>query len=88
MSESRKKRPETMAAQALHYIDPATGGVVPPIQPSTTFARDEQYQLINPAMSYSRDQNPGFVPVERLIAELEGAADARLFRCIASDAAR
>jgi cystathionine gamma-synthase len=79
MSESRKKRPETMAAQALHYIDPATGGVVPPIQPSTTFARDEQYQLINPAMSYSRDQNPGFVPAERLIAELEGAADARLF---------
>jgi len=79
MSDSRKKRPETIAAQALHYTDPATGGVVPPIQPSTTFARDAQYQLIDPAMSYSRDQNPGYLPVERLIAELEGAADARLF---------
>ena len=79
MSDSGKKRPETMAAQALHYVDPATGGVVPPIQPSTTFARDEHYQLINPAMSYSRDQNPGYAPAERLIAALEGAADARLF---------
>jgi len=79
VSDSGKKQPETVAAQALHYIDPATGGVVPPIQPSTTFARDEHYQLVNPAMSYSRDQNPGYAPAERLIAELEGAADARLF---------
>ncbi len=79
MSDSKKLDPETAVAQALHYVDPATGGVVPPIQPSTTFARDEQYQLINPAMSYSRDENPGYVPAERLLADLEGAADARLF---------
>ena len=79
MSDSKKIEPETMAAQASHYVDPATGGIVPPIQPSTTFARDEQYRLINPAMSYSRDENPGYVPAERLLAELEGAADARLF---------
>ncbi len=79
MSDSRKSRPETVAAQAMHYTDPATGGVVPPIQPSTTFARDTNYQLIDPEISYSRDQNPGYAQPERLIAELEGAADARLF---------
>ncbi|MDZ7643452.1 MAG: hypothetical protein U5K76_04005 [Woeseiaceae bacterium] len=29
---------ETRIAQGLHYVDAVTGGVVPPIQPSTTFA--------------------------------------------------
>ena len=35
----------TIAAQAGGYIDAASGGVVPPIQPSTTFARDRNYAL-------------------------------------------
>ena len=79
MSDNRKRSPETAAAQALHFIDPASGAVVPSIQPSTTFARDDNYALINPDHSYGRDENPGYVAAEGLIAELEGAADARLF---------
>lgn len=68
-----------MAAQAMHYVEPATGAVVPPIQPSTTFARDDRYELLNAAHSYARDENPGYLLPEELLAELEGAADARLF---------
>lgn len=79
MKKSRKQAPETAAAQALHYIDPSTGGVVPPIQPSTTFARDEHYALISPSHSYGRDENPGYLVAEKLLAELEGGVDARLF---------
>ncbi len=41
-------RPETLAAQALHTIDPATGAVVPPIHLATTYARDAAYQRIDP----------------------------------------
>jgi len=79
MTGGKKRSPETLAAQALHFIDSASGALVPPIQPSTTFARDEQYNLINPALSYARDENPGFVTAENLLAELEGAAEARIF---------
>jgi cystathionine gamma-synthase len=40
---------ETVAAQAGHFIDPETGAVTPPIQPSVTFARDADYALVDPA---------------------------------------
>jgi len=68
----------TRLAQAGHFIDPATGAIVPPVQPSTTFGRDASYALIG-GFSYARDHNPTDAPAERLIAELEGGAEARLF---------
>ena len=34
-------KPSTVAAQAGGVIDLSSGGVVPPMQPSTTFVRDE-----------------------------------------------
>ena len=71
--------PETRAAQGLHYIDPDTGAIVPPIEPSTTFARDASYRLLSPAHSYARDHNPSFLPAERLLCDLEGGSDALLF---------
>ncbi len=71
-------KPETLAAQAQHFIDPVTGAVVPPIHPSTTFARDEGYQLIAGA-GYARDDNPTYRGAEALLARLEGGADALLF---------
>ena len=45
----------TIAAQAGGYIDAASGGVVPPIQPSTTFARDRNYALHASGNIYARD---------------------------------
>lgn len=79
MTDSTGLAPETLAAQALHYIDPQTGGVAPPIYPATTFMRDENYALIAPAHSYGRDENPGYFVAERLLAALERAPSAMLF---------
>lgn len=70
-------KPETLAAQALHHIDEATGAVVPPIHLATTYARDAEYQLRGPL--YARDDNPTPVHAERLIAALEGGAAALVF---------
>jgi cystathionine gamma-synthase len=60
-------------------VDPATGAVVPPIQPATTFARDANYRLISDTHLYARDDNDLVRQIESLIAELDGAADSRLF---------
>ena len=74
-----KQAPETYTAQGLHYVDPHTGAVVPAINPSTTFARDENYRLVSDSHSYARDENPSYLSAERMLARLEGAASALLF---------
>lgn len=71
-------KPETLVAQALHAIDHETGGIVPPIQLSTTYARDDQYAPIGGRM-YTRDENPIYETVERVLAALEGGTDALVF---------
>jgi cystathionine gamma-synthase len=71
------KRPETLAAQALHTIDAATGAVVPPIHLATTYARDADYQ--SRGITYARDENPTPVVAERVLAALEGGAAALSF---------
>jgi len=78
MTDRDNLSPHSLLAQAMHYIDEGTGGVVPPIQPSTTFARDEAYE-IRGGYRYTRDGNPTYDQAERLIARLEGGADAKLF---------
>ena len=70
---------ETTAARASGHIDEATGGVSPSIQPSTTFARDSEYALIDAALSYGRDENTGYPVVEKTLCDLEGGAEALLF---------
>jgi cystathionine gamma-synthase len=70
-------RPETIAAQALHSIDEPTGAVVPPIHLATTYARDAGYALRG--RTYTRDENPTPVTAERVLAALEGGADALTF---------
>jgi cystathionine gamma-synthase len=75
----RSLKPETLAAQALHRIDPQTGGLVPPLQPSTTYARDADYRLIVDGLSYSRDENPTYEAAEAVLAALEDGPAARLF---------
>ena len=52
---------------------------MPPLQPSSTFARDDHYRLVNPLNSYGRDENPTYTVPEKLLAALEGAADGCLF---------
>lgn len=79
MSRRNKSSIETDIAQGMHYLDPATGSVVPPIMPSTTFARDENYALFSSEHSYGRDENPSYVFAENMLTRMEGGSDAMLF---------
>lgn len=68
----------TIAVQADHFVDDRTGAVVPSIHPSTTFARDENYELIG-GIRYGRYGNPTCIQAEKLLAKLDGGAEARVF---------
>ena len=72
-------KPSTIAAQAGGVIDTPSGGVVPPVQPSTTFIRDEDYALVNPDNIYSRDNSDIVRIAEDVLARLEHAEEALLF---------
>jgi cystathionine gamma-synthase len=58
--------------------DPDTGALAPPVQPSTTFARDDGYDLVSQYL-YGRNDSPAYAAVERLAADLDGGAEALLF---------
>ncbi len=62
---------ETLLAQLDHFIDPQSAGLVPAIQPSTTYARLPDNQLMRPGQVYGRDHNPGYCIVERVLAQIE-----------------
>ncbi|WP_075219737.1 trans-sulfuration enzyme family protein [Acuticoccus yangtzensis] len=72
-------KPETIAAQAAGQIDQATGGIVTPWQPSTTFVRDEAYQTPASGDVYRRPHSPTGREAETIIAKLEGGTEAALF---------
>ena len=74
----KNAKPETIAAQALGWTDEATGSVVPGIQLSTNYVRDENYEKPH-GRSYIRDQGPTQQHCEQVIAALEGAAEALVF---------
>lgn len=77
--DPKDMHPATLAAQAGGVIDTQSGGVVPPIQPSTTFARDRDYAPLNPQNTYARDHNDAVRQAESVLAGLEGGAQALLF---------
>ena len=62
---------ETIAAQAAHQIDAATGAVAPPIYLSTTFERDADGEYSR-GFVYSRSDNPNRRALEQCLALLEG----------------
>ncbi len=69
--------PATLLAQAgsqAHGSGDVTGG----LSPSTTFARDERYELLRPT-DYVRVGSPAFTDAEHLLASLEGGHQALLF---------
>ncbi len=76
--KNRELSMSTRIAQALRYLDPDTGAVIPPIQPTATYARDANYEIRKPYW-YRRDGNQTTVLAEDVIAELEGAAESLLF---------
>jgi len=74
----KSRKPSTLAAQALGWLDPSTNAVAPPIHPSTNYARDENYEKVGDR-GYTRDENPTYEQVEALLAALEEGADAMVF---------
>ena len=79
MTKKKNLAPETISAQASHQFDAMTGALTPAIHPSSTYVRDENYQLIDSRHSYGRAENPGYVVAENTLAELEGGPAALLF---------
>ena len=76
---SSKRSRETEIAQAYGGHNKNTGAIMTSIHPSTTFARDDKYNLIAEHYSYGRDENPTNKIPEDMLAKLEGGEEALLF---------
>jgi cystathionine gamma-synthase len=72
-SNRQPPHPATLAAQGLGWTDAATGAVVLPIQPATTYIRDPDNQYRR-GRNYARADNPGYDQPEALLTALEGGA--------------
>jgi cystathionine gamma-synthase len=73
-----KLAPDSIAAQALGWIDEATRAITPPIHVSSTYLRDPDNQYRSGRV-YARADNPAFDQAEAVIARLENGAKAALF---------
>lgn len=71
-------KPDTLLARAHDFVDDRTGAVVPPLDTSTTYARDADYELVGEHV-YARYGGPTVERAEGVLTALEGAADALLF---------
>jgi len=72
MSGQRPVSPETLAAQALGEVDPASGALAPVINLSTNYERQPDGSYRQDRV-YARADNPTFEHAEQLLAALEGA---------------
>lgn len=70
--------PQTLAAQGLGRVDPATRALVPPLHPSTTFERNADNSFPD-GRGYARADSPAYDAPEQLLAALEGGPSALLF---------
>ncbi len=77
-SKGRTFARESIAAQALGWVDTETRALVAPIHPSSTFQRDPDNQYRSGRV-YGRSDNPTFDQAEALITALEGGASSLLF---------
>ena len=76
--DPKQSHPDTIAAQALGWIDEHTRAVTPPIHVSTTYLRDADNQYRSGRI-YARADNPAFDQAEAVINALEGGQQALLF---------
>jgi len=72
------KKPETIAAQALGWIEEKTRAVAPPLHASSTFERDPDNQYRS-GRNYARADNPAFDQPQQVLAALEQGEAAMLF---------
>ena len=71
-------RPDTIAAQALGWVDERTRAIIPPIHVSSTYLRDPDNQYRSGRV-YARADNPAFDQAEAVLCALEQGAQAALF---------
>ncbi len=76
--DANTSSPDTIAAQALGWIDEATRAVTPPIHLSSTYLRDPDNQYRSGRV-YARADNPAFDQAEAVICALERGHRAMLF---------
>ncbi len=76
--DAKKMKPESIAAQALGWVDEATKAIAPPIHTATTYLRDVDNQYRSGRI-YARDQNPTFDQAEAVLTALEGGHQTLLF---------
>ena len=74
----KNRKPETLAAQALGWIDEETRAVAPVLHTSSTFLRDADNQYRS-GRNYARADNPAYDQPEAVLAALEKGEDAMLF---------
>lgn len=74
----RSHHPETIAAGGLGFEDAATGAVIPPLHPSTTYLRDPDNGY-GRGRVYARADNPTFDTPASIITALEGGQETLLF---------
>jgi cystathionine gamma-synthase len=70
--------PDSIAAQALGWVDEHTRAITPPLHVSTTYLRDADNQYRSGRV-YARADNPAFDQAEAVLNTLEGGHQALLF---------
>lgn len=78
MAEIKHGQPETLAAQALGVVDVATGALIPPLHPSTTYEREADGGYPRGRI-YARADNPTYDSAAHTLNALEGGAATLLF---------
>ena len=76
--DPKQVKPESIAAQALGWVDEKTRAITPPIHVSSTYLRDADNQYRS-GRAYARADNPAFDQAEAVLAQLERGAAAALF---------
>jgi cystathionine gamma-synthase len=76
--DPRRVKPESIAAQALGWVDEKTRAITPAIHVSSTYLRDPDNQYRSGRV-YARADNPAFDQAEAVLAQLEEGAQAALF---------
>jgi hypothetical protein len=64
MGTEQDPSPETKTPRALHQIESSTDRLIPAVHPTSTYVRDEDYQIIDVRYSYGRAENSGYIVAE------------------------
>ena len=78
-NDDKRNHLDTILARADGFHDQQSGGIVPPVQMSTTFLRDVDYKPLNPDNVYGRDHNDQVRLAEQIICKIENGEESLLF---------